>query len=318
MSNYATIMSFKEFKKILDSNLKNMVICYVRITSKDACEIFDERTDAPNRKSSITNIKFIRDAIDTGRWDNNAGGMIVFGKKLAKYNNKRQLLDGLHRIKALASTKNPNAYIDIAVKINAEPSSHQDCGKHRNAIDQVKVAGILGINDFSPKMEKALNIFFKQLKKDDMDVEVFYTKLLDNYKDELQKLDSLLDLRKQKRNNMLYKYVSSLASLINLYFLEDLNEQDLQVISNFFKNPENPIYNSKKFNSLRDLNRILKNTCGGGEKKALKVFDISTKAFLEYKQGLGKRVYDNSKKNNIQWPQLFDFTQESNLSQKAM
>lgn len=88
--------------------------------------------------------------------------------------------------------------------------------------------------------------------------------------------------------------------------------------SNFFKNPENPIYNSKKFNSLRDLNRILKNTCGGGEKKALKVFDISTKAFLEYKQGLGKRVYDNSKKNNIQWPQLFDFTQESNLSQKAM
>ena len=57
MSNYATIMSFKEFKKILDSNLKNMVICYVRITSKDACEIFDERTDAPNRKSSITNLR---------------------------------------------------------------------------------------------------------------------------------------------------------------------------------------------------------------------------------------------------------------------
>ena len=44
------------------------------------------------------------------------------------------------------------------------------------------------------------------------------------------------------------------------------------------------------------------------------MFDIVDKAFLEYKQGLGKRVYDNSKKNNIQWTQLFDFTQESNLS----
>ena len=35
MSNYAKIMSFKEFKKVLDSNLRNMVICYVRITSED-------------------------------------------------------------------------------------------------------------------------------------------------------------------------------------------------------------------------------------------------------------------------------------------
>lgn len=307
--NIAKIMSFEEFKKVLESDTVEKVACYVRISKKDAKYLFDYHSDRTNRNYSSANLNAIRNAFDNGTWDNNAGNIITFGKKEIAFNNIRQVLDGGHRIKGLSTSFNESAYMDVIVLINCEPSYFQDCGKKRTATDQVVYAEIIKVDDFSPVLNKALNI---QIRAQKIEPNNFYTNIMKNHYDLVEKFEGLIDLSLSKSKNYLLRYVATLSSLFNLYCLGDLEDNDVIDIYNFFLNPEDDKYLSKTYIPLRDLNRILTNTSGGGDSKNKRLFVLATNAFIAYKTKSGKRIYNNENKKAslIDWPEFFDFAQE--------
>lgn len=299
-------VSFTTLKKMLGRN-NTINAAIVELTPSDALTIL-EKYSGDNRKLKKSSLASYKQSMESGQWDEFNGATIVF-------DTNKKLIDGNHRITALASC-NKNVRIKFVVLLGCSKSLYTDCGKTRTAADNILCQnGILSEENkffYNKPVQQALNTIcsIRGVTRKNLQFE-FQRDAVTTHLNILQAFQFNVDFTSDDFR-ALRQQAGNFAAVMNAFALGYIDTSDVRHIAAIFTNLKNRCCNftdirDEAFFSLYECEDNNRRGLGGGFNQKI-CFFLMTQAIQSYKNGTRGAIHWPKDYSKIIMPETFDFS----------